>query len=151
MVEIHGKRAELALLAVPIADAFVFSHAQFQRILSKVLGLEGAISTPRTHHYGGGAVRGLTQAAARELDWMGVNAQRAREKKKRNHNVVWRLQNEAGSNTVFTPIVTSACGAMVPLMFLKEVYGRAKDAEKFLMSQQPALKYSRNTMVASSF
>ena len=35
--------------------------------------------------------------------------------------------------------------------FLKEVYGRAKEADKFLMSQQPALKHSWNTMVASSF
>ncbi len=35
--------------------------------------------------------------------------------------------------------------------FLKEVYGRAKEADKFLMSQQPALKHTRNTMVASSF
>ena len=35
--------------------------------------------------------------------------------------------------------------------FLKEVYGRAKAADKFLMSQQPALQYSWNTMVASSF
>ena len=35
--------------------------------------------------------------------------------------------------------------------FLKDVYGRAKGADKFLMSQQPALKYSWNTMVASSF
>ena len=35
--------------------------------------------------------------------------------------------------------------------FLKEVYGRAKEADKFLMSQQPALNHSWNTMVASSF
>ncbi len=35
--------------------------------------------------------------------------------------------------------------------FLKEVYDRAKGAEKFLMPQQPALKYSWNTMVALSF
>ena len=35
--------------------------------------------------------------------------------------------------------------------FLKEVHGRAKEADKFLMSQQPALKHSRNTMMASSF
>ena len=35
--------------------------------------------------------------------------------------------------------------------FLKEVYGRAKEADKFLMSQQPSLRYSWNTMVASSF
>ena len=35
--------------------------------------------------------------------------------------------------------------------FLKEVYGRAKEDDKFLMSQQPALKHSWNTMVALSF
>ena len=35
--------------------------------------------------------------------------------------------------------------------FLKEVYGRAKEADKFLMSQQPALKHSWNIMAASSF
>ncbi len=35
--------------------------------------------------------------------------------------------------------------------FLREVYGRAKGADKFLMSQQPALRYSWNTMVASPF
>ena len=61
--------------------------------------------------------------------------------------------NEAGNHTIFTPIVMSAFGAMVPSMmaFLKEVYGRAKEADKFLMSQKPALKYTWNTMVASSF
>ena len=35
--------------------------------------------------------------------------------------------------------------------FLKGVYGRAKEVEKFLMSQQPALRHMWNTMVASSF
>ena len=35
--------------------------------------------------------------------------------------------------------------------FLKEVYGRAKEADKFQMSQKPALKHSWNTMVISSF
>ena len=35
--------------------------------------------------------------------------------------------------------------------FLKEVYGRAKEADKFLMSRQPALKHTWNTMVVSSF
>ena len=37
-----------------------------------------------------------------------------------------------------------ACEAIGPSMvaILKEVYGRAKGADKFLMSQQPALKYS---------
>ena len=37
------------------------------------------------------------------------------------------------------------------MAFLKEVYGRAKEADKILMSQKPALKYTWNTMVASSF
>ena len=69
----------------------------------------------------------------------------------RNHSVVRRLLNEAGNNTIFTPIVMSACGAMGPSMvaFLKEVYGRAKEADKFLMSQQPALKHTWNPMVTS--
>ena len=87
----------------------------------------------------------------------GVNAQlRAREEGKRNHSVVQRLLNEAGNNTIFTPIHMSACGtacgAMGPSMvaFMKEVYGRAKEADKFLMSQQPALKHSWNTIFASS-
>ena len=35
--------------------------------------------------------------------------------------------------------------------FLKEVHGRAKEADKFLMSQQPALKHTWNTAMASSF
>ena len=35
--------------------------------------------------------------------------------------------------------------------FLKEVYSRAKEADKFLISRQLALKHSWNTMVASSF
>ena len=61
MIEGLGKGAGLALLAVPMADAFVFSQAQFQRILSNNLGLEGAISIPHTHHCGGGAVRVLTE------------------------------------------------------------------------------------------
>ena len=59
------------------------------------------------------------------------NAQlRAREEEKRNHGVVRRLFDEAGNNTIFTPIVMSACGAMGPSMvaFLKEVYGRAKSS-----------------------
>jgi len=35
--------------------------------------------------------------------------------------------------------------------FLKHAYGQAKNADKFLMSQQPALKYTWNTMMTSSF
>ena len=67
MIEGLGKGAGLALLAVPMADAFVFSQAQFQRILSNYLGLEGAISIPHTHHCGGGAVRVLTQGNVNHL------------------------------------------------------------------------------------
>ena len=59
------------------------------------------------------------------------------------------VRRTTGNHTIFTPIVMSACGAMGPSMvaFLKEVYGRAKEADKFLMSQQPALKHSWNTMM----
>ena len=41
----------------------------------------------------------------------------------------------------------SVYGAMGPSMvaLLKEVYGRAKEADKFNMSQQPALKHTWNT------
>ena len=46
MVEGLGKGAGLALLAVRMADAFIFSQAQFQRLLTNYLGLEGAISIP---------------------------------------------------------------------------------------------------------
>ena len=35
--------------------------------------------------------------------------------------------------------------------FLKIAYGRAKDTDKFLISQQPALKYTWKTLVTSSF
>jgi hypothetical protein len=96
-----------------------------------------------------GSGTSLGRGARAGLD--GVHAQlRAREEEKRNHDVVRRLLDEAGNNIIFTPIVMSACGAMGPsiVAFLKEVYGRAKGADKFLML---ALKYSWNTMVASSF
>ena len=44
----------------------------------------------------------------------------------------------------------SACGAKGPSMvaFLKGVYGLAKEADKFLMLQQLALRHTWNTMVA---
>jgi len=84
-----------------------------------------------------------------------VNAQlRARECEKRNHSAVQKLLYEAGNSTIFTPVVMmSACGAMGPSMvvFLKGVYGRAKEVGMFQMSQQPALKHTWNTIVASSF
>ena len=50
MAEGLGKGAGLALLAVPMADAFDFTQSQFQRILSNYLGLDGSISIPHTHH-----------------------------------------------------------------------------------------------------
>ena len=55
--------------------------------------------------------------------------------------------------TLFSPHRYVSLWSYGPLngSFLKEVYGRAKEADKFLMSPQPALKFSRNTMVASSF
>ena len=59
MAEGLGKGAGLALLAVPMADAFDFTQSQFQRILSNYLGLDGAISIPHAHHCGGGAMRVL--------------------------------------------------------------------------------------------
>jgi len=47
-----GKGSGLTLLAVPMVEcnieAFTFTQAQFQRILSNFLGLEGAISVPHT-------------------------------------------------------------------------------------------------------
>ena len=67
MVEGLGKGVGLALLAVPMADAFIFSQAQFQRILSNYLGLEGAISIPHTLHCGGGAVRVFTEGTVNHL------------------------------------------------------------------------------------
>ena len=67
MAEGLGKGAGLALLAVPMVEAFTFTQAQFQRILSNYLGLEGAISVQHTHHCGGGVTRVLTQGTANHL------------------------------------------------------------------------------------
>ena len=90
-----------------------------------------------------------------ELGWTGPGSTRSCERggKKRNHSAVQRLLIEAGNNIIFTPVVVSACGAMGPSMvaFLKVAYGRAKEADKFLMSQQQTLKHTWNMMVASSF
>jgi hypothetical protein len=67
MAEGLGKGAGLALLAVPMVEAFTFTQAQFQRILSNYLGLEGTISVPHTHHCGGGVTRVLTQGTVNHL------------------------------------------------------------------------------------
>ena len=50
-----------------MVEAFTFTQAQFQRILSNYLGLEGTISVPHTHHCGGGVTRVLTQGTANHL------------------------------------------------------------------------------------
>ena len=78
---------------------------------------------------------------------------REREEEKRNHAVIQKLLSDSGNQTIFTPIVMSASGAMGPSMiaFLQGVYERAKAAGKFEMRQQSELHYSWNTMVASSF
>jgi len=65
MAEGLGKGAGLALLAVPMVEAF--TQAKIQRILSNYLGLEGAFCVPHTHHCGGGVTRVLTQGSANHL------------------------------------------------------------------------------------
>ena len=67
MAEGLGKGAGLALLAVPMDDAFDFTQSQFQRILSNYLGLDGCISIPHTHHCGGGVTRILMQDTVNRL------------------------------------------------------------------------------------
>ena len=237
MVEGLSKGAGLALLAVPMVEAFTFNQAQFRRILIKHLGLAGDVSVPWTHHCGNGATRTLTASTINHLEvcpMLGRNSAphnavrdvlahmvkycgltdaavvespvqsadgdstvadvvyidsasgqrvilevsvvtvgsdaalagsaraglegttallRAREEEKRNHGVIRKLLNDAGNNTIFTPIVMSASGAMGPSMiaFLQGAYERAKAANKFEMWQQSKLHYSWNTMVASSF
>ena len=67
MAEGLGKGAGLALLAAPMVEAFTFTQAQFQRILSNHLGQEGVICVPQTHHCGGYVMRVLTQGTANHL------------------------------------------------------------------------------------
>ena len=57
----------LTLLAIPMVEAFKFTQAQFQRILSNFLGLEGAIGVPHPHHCGGSVTRVLTSATLNHL------------------------------------------------------------------------------------
>ena len=45
-----------------------------------------------------------------ELRMIAIAQLLVREEEKRNNDVVRRLLNEAGNNTIFTPIVMSACG-----------------------------------------
>ena len=91
------------------ADVFFFDPSSRARVI-----LEVSIVTI-------GSDTSLGRCARAGLD--GVNAQlRVHEEDKRNHSVVQMLLNEAGNNTIVTPIIMSACGAMGPSMaFLKEV------------------------------
>ena len=57
----QGRGAGLALLAVPMVESFTFTQAQFQRILSNFLGLEGTISAPHNNHSVSSVARVLTQ------------------------------------------------------------------------------------------
>ena len=54
LIEGLSKGAGLALLAVPMIDAFTFTQAQFRRIIIKKLGLAGDVSVPHTHYCGNG-------------------------------------------------------------------------------------------------
>jgi hypothetical protein len=236
LIEGLSKGAGLALLAVPMIEAFTLTQAQFRRVIVKQLGLAGDVSVPHTHHCGNGVKRVLTEATVHHLEvcpqlgraiathnsirdalahmvkqcgltdaavvetpvtaadgdttiadvvyfdslsgertilevsvvTVGSDTSlarisragldsvtallRAREQEKRSHRVIQKITNEAGNNTIFTPIVLSASGAMGPstVAFLKDVYARAKAAGKFNM-KQPDMKYTWNTMVASSY
>ncbi len=68
LVEGLSKGAVLALLAVPMIDAFTFTQAQFRRIIIKYLGLAGDDSVPHTHHFGNGVKRVLTRATVSHLE-----------------------------------------------------------------------------------
>ena len=67
MVEGLSKGAGLALLAVPMVEAFTFNQAQFRRIIVKHLGLSGDVSVPWTHHCGNGATCTLTASTINHL------------------------------------------------------------------------------------
>jgi hypothetical protein len=68
MVEGLSKGAGLALLAVPMAEAFVFSQAQLRRILIKHLGLAGDVSAPWTHHCYNSTIRTLTASTLNHVE-----------------------------------------------------------------------------------
>ena len=69
MVEGLSKGAGLALLAVPMVEAFTFNQAQLRRIIIKHLGLAGDITLPWTHHCGNGVTRStLTASTVNQLE-----------------------------------------------------------------------------------
>jgi hypothetical protein len=68
MVEGLSKGAGLALLAVPMVEAFTFNQAQLRRIIIKHIGLAGDITLPWTHHCGNGVTRTLTASTVNHLE-----------------------------------------------------------------------------------
>ena len=68
MVEGLSKGSGLALLAVPMVEAFTFNQAQFRRILIKHLGLAEDVALPWTHHCGNGVARTLTASTVNHLE-----------------------------------------------------------------------------------
>ena len=68
LVEGLSKGVGLALLAVPMAEAFTFSQSQFRRIIIKHLGLAGDVTLPWTHHCGNCAIRTLTAVTVNHLE-----------------------------------------------------------------------------------
>ena len=67
MVEGLCKGAGLAFLAIPMAAPFVFSEAQFRRVLTNYLGLPGGIREPHTHHCHSNTTRTLTSATLNHI------------------------------------------------------------------------------------
>ena len=83
------------------ADVVFFDPSSRARVILEV----SIVTIGSDTSLGRGARAGLDEVKAQL---------RAREEDKRNHSFVQRLLNEAGNNTIFTPIVMSACGAMGP-------------------------------------
>ena len=61
------KGAGLAFLAIPMAGPFVYSEAQFRRVLTNYLGLPGGIREPHTHHCHSNTTRTLTSATLNHI------------------------------------------------------------------------------------
>ena len=68
MIEGLSKGAGLALLAIPMANPFIFTEAQFRRTLTNFLGLDGGLPDPWTHFCAAGRVRTLTAATLNHLE-----------------------------------------------------------------------------------
>jgi hypothetical protein len=148
----HGENCgitDAAVVESPVAaadgDSTVADVVYVDNVSGKRVILEVSVVTVGSDSSLAGSARAGLEGTTKLL--------REREAEKRNHGVIQKLLNDSGNSTIFTPIVMSASGAMGPSMiaFLQSVYERAKAAGKFDMRQQPELRYSWNTMVASSY